>query len=143
MILAAERDAYIEGLGEFRFSDPARWVARFAAACARAATLATHYLDAVGDLQARWRRLLESAANPRADAGAWALIEALPARPAISTAGAIAATGRSKAAAHGAVRQLEEAGVLLPLSASKRNRLWEASGLLDLVEGLEAGRLPA
>lgn len=142
VVLAAERDAYIDGLGEFRFSDPARWVARFAVACARAATLAARYLQAVGDLQAEWRRLLATAANPRSDAAAWMLIEALPAHPVISTAGAIVATGRTKAAVHAAVAQLADAGVLIPVSTSKRNRLWEAAGLLDLVEGLDAGRPP-
>ncbi len=142
VILAAERDAYIDGLGEFRFGDPTGWVARFAAACARAATLAARYLDAVGDLQAEWRELLVAAANPRSDAAAWSLIEALPAQPVISTAGALAATGRSKAGVHAAVAQLVDAGVLIPVSTTKRNRLWEASGLLDLVEGLDAGRPP-
>ena len=142
VILAAERDAYIDGLGEFRFGDPTRWIARFAVACARAATLAARYLDAVGDLQAEWRDLLVAATNPRADAAAWLLIEFLPAHPVISTAGAVAATGRTKAAVHAAVAQLEDASVLIPVSASKRNRLWEASGLLDLVEGLDAGRAP-
>ncbi len=143
VILAAERDRYIEGLGRFRFGDPVRWVARFAAAAARAATLASQYLDAVRSLQDEWRRLLASAADPRADAAAWAVIDALPAHPVISTVDAIAATGRAKSAAHAAVRQLVDAGVLLPLSTSRRNRLWEASGLLDLVEALEAGRPPA
>ena len=142
VILAAERDAYIAGLGEFRFGDPVRWVATFAAAAARAATLAARYLDAVHDLQAEWRRLLAAGANPRADAAAWAVIEVLPARPVVSTAGAMAATGRAKSAVHAAVSQLVDAGVLLPLSTSRRNRLWEASGLLDLVEGLDAGRAP-
>jgi hypothetical protein len=111
-------------------------------ACARAATLASGYLDAVGDLQAEWRGLLSAAASPRSDAAAWALIEALPAHPVISTAGAVSATGRSKAAVHAAVAQLVDAGVLIPVSMSKRNRLWEASGLFDLVEGLDAGRPP-
>ncbi len=142
VILAAERDAYIDGLGEFRFGDPMHWVTRFATACARAATIAARYLDAVGDLQAEWRGLLAAAANPRSDAAAWSLIEALPAHPVISTAGAVATTGRSKAAVHAAVAQLVDAGVLIPVSTSKRNRLWEASGLLDLVEGLDAGRPP-
>ena len=140
VMLAAERDAYIHGLGEFRFGEPMRWVARFAVACARAATLAARYLEAVGALQAEWRQLLASAVNPRSDAAAWILIGVLPANPVISTAGAIAATGRTKAAVHTAVAQLVEAGVLLPVSASRRNRLWEASGLLDLVEGLDVGR---
>ena len=142
VILAAERDAYVDGLGEFRFGDPMEWVTRFATACARAATLAARYLDAVGDLQTEWRELLAAAANPRSDAAAWSLIEALPAHPVISTAGAVATTGRSKAAVHAAVAQLVDAGVLIPVSTSKRNRLWEASGLLDLVEGLDAGRPP-
>ena len=39
-----------------------------------------------------------------------------------------------------AVDQLVDAGVLRPLSESKRNRAWEATGLLDLLSGLEAGR---
>ena len=142
VILAGERAAYFDGLADFRFGDPVRWVSRFAVAAARAATLAERYLDAVGDLQAKWRRLLRSAGNPRADACAWALIEVLPARPVISTAAAAAATGRSKAAVHAAVGQLERAGVLRPLSTGKRNRLWEAAGLIELVEGLDAGRPP-
>jgi hypothetical protein len=33
--------------------------------------------------------------------------------------------------------------VLIPLSAGKRNRWWEAVGLLDLVAGLEAGSVAA
>ncbi|MYI06915.1 MAG: Fic family protein [Gemmatimonadetes bacterium] len=140
VILAAERDAYFAGLGEFRFGDPVRWIARVAEAAARAATLARQFVDAVRELQDEWHRLLAAAANPRADAAAWALIDALPARPVISTAGAIALTSRAKSAIHAAVGQLEGAGVLIPLSASRRNRLWEVLGLLDLVQGLDAGR---
>jgi len=34
------------------------------------------------------------------------------------------------------------AQILVPLSESKRNRSWEATGLLDLIERLEAGQLP-
>ena len=140
VILAAEREGYFAGLGEFRFGDPVRWVAQFAAAAARAATLASRYLDAVRELQEEWRDLLAAGAKPRADAAAWSVIDALPARPVISTAGAIALTGRAKSAVHAAVGQLVDAGALLPLSTSKRNRLWEASGLLELLEGLDAGR---
>jgi len=55
---------------------------------------------------------------------------------------AAAATGRAKAAIHHAITQLTEAGVLIPLSESKRNRSWEAAGILDLLEGLEAGDPP-
>ena len=50
---------------------------------------------------------------------------------------------RSDSPSDQALDQLEEAGVLKPASTSKRNRVWEAVGLLTLLEGLEAGRVPA
>jgi hypothetical protein len=52
------------------------------------------------------------------------------------------ATGRAKSAIHQALEQLAECGVLVPVSNAKRNRSWEAAGLLDLLEGLEAGVPP-
>jgi hypothetical protein len=56
---------------------------------------------------------------------------------------AIAATKRARASVYQGIDQLEAAGVLIPVSTAPRNRIWEARGLLDLLEGLEAGRLPA
>ena len=75
----------------------------------------------------------------RADAAAWSLISALPAHPIITIPVAVAATRRSKPAVANAVRELEAAGVLVPLSESARNRSWEAADLLDLIVELEAG----
>ena len=54
---------------------------------------------------------------------------------------AVAATGRAKAAVYQAIDQLQAAGVLVSLSESRRNRAWEAAGLLDIIAALEAGRL--
>jgi hypothetical protein len=68
--------------------------------------------------------------------------DVLPAHPVITAPLAAAATGRAKAAIHQAIQQLERCGIVAPLSTSKRNRSWEATGLLELLEGLEAGRLP-
>lgn len=55
---------------------------------------------------------------------------------------AAAVTGRSKPQIYEALDQLQAAGILAPLSASRRNRAWEAVGLLDLLAGLEAGQMP-
>jgi hypothetical protein len=123
--------------------DVSQWVERFAVATAQAAGLALECLMAVRGLIAEWRGRLESFAAPRADSAAWALIDLLPGHPVITSSVAQAETGRAKSAIHRAIDQLVGAGVLDPLSTSKRNRAWEASGLLDLLEGLEAGRLPA
>lgn len=62
----------------------------------------------------------------------------LPGHPVITLPVAVAAARRSKSSTNVAVEQLAEAGVLLPVSESRRNRAWEASGLLDLLADLEA-----
>jgi Fic family protein len=141
--LAAARDRYIEGLTRFREDRIDEWIEHFASAAASAAHLATAYLQAVQELTARWREQLgASSLAPRADAAAWSVIEVLPAHPMITAPVAAAATGRSKPSIYEALTQLQAAGVLIPLSASLRNRSWEAQGLLDLLAGLEAGQLP-
>jgi Fic family protein len=140
VVLAAERQRYIEGLKRFRAGEVGLWIEQFAAAAARAAGLASEYLKAVTALVAEWQGRLAAGAAPRSDAAAWALIELLPGHPVITAPVAAAVTQRSKAAIHQALVQLADCGVLVPLSESKRNRSWEAVGLLDLLEGLEAGR---
>ena len=136
---ARERDRYIAGLTAYRHGEVDAWVEGFAAATARAADLAATYLDEVAALQQHWRAQLSSGSNPRADAAAWAIIEVLPAHPVLTAAVIRAATGRAKAAVHAALGQLADAGVLLELSGGRRNRTWEARGLLDLIADFEAG----
>ena len=138
------RDRYIEGLTDFRADAVAEWVVQFATAARGAAKLASAYLEQVRELSEVWRaKLAAQPASPRADAAAWRVIDALPAHPIIIAPVAAVATGRSKPQIYEALGQLQAAGVLIPLSESKRNRSWEAVGLLDLREGLEAGQLPA
>jgi Fic family protein len=136
VVLAEERDRYIDGLTRFREGDVDGWLEQFAVAAARAAHLAERYLMAVADLQDEWRARLREYENPRADAAAWAVIDELPGHPVVTLPVATAATGRSKSSTAVAIDLLTGAGVLVPLSTSKRNRAWEAHGLLDLLAGL-------
>jgi len=140
VVLASDRESYIQGLTGFRSGAVGPWIEHFAAAAARAAGLAADYLAAVTRLMDEWRRQLAEGPAPRSDAAAWAVIEVLPAHPVITAPVAAAATGRAKAAVHQAIKQLSDCGVLEALSESKRNRSWEAVGLLELLEGLESGR---
>lgn len=142
VVLAADRDRYIDGLTRFREGNVGRWTEEFCVATATSAGLATACLEAVAELMAAWRSLLSHGPDPRSDAAAWAVIDVLPAHPVITAPVAAAATGRAKAAIHHAIKQLTECGVLIPLSESKRNRSWEAVGILDLLEGLESGAPP-
>ncbi len=137
--LARERSRYIRGLTLFREDRLAEWLGIFAAATAQAATLAARYVDLVAELQGRWRKQLRNTTSPRADAAAWAIIDVLPAHPVLTVPVAAAATRRTKPAANHAVLELVNAGVISPVSESRRNRAWEAVGLLDLIIQLEAG----
>ena len=139
VVLARRRDRYIEGLTLFREDRVADWVAIFATATTEAARLADDYRGRVADAQEAWREQLRAHSDPRADAAAWAIIDALPAHPVVTVAVGVAATGRTRPAVNNGIAELEGAGVLIPLGTSRRNRAWEAAGLLDLIAGLEAG----
>lgn len=137
VVLAANRKRYIDGLVAYRDGAVSDWIEQFAVSTARAADLATTYLDRVSELQNRWRALLADSSAPRSDAAVWKVIEVLPAHPLISIAVAIAATGRTRPAVAQAFDQLVAAGVLVPISANRRNRVFEAVQLLDLLDELD------
>ncbi|MDE3174224.1 MAG: Fic family protein [Gemmatimonadota bacterium] len=143
VVFAGSRDRYIAGLTAFRGDGVAAWIEHFAAATVKAARLARAYIDAVRAMQERWRQQLRATDTaPRADAAAWTIIDLLPAHPMISAPVATAVTGRARGRIYEAIEQLVTAGVLLPLSAGRRNRWWEAVGLLDLIGQVEAGEVP-
>lgn len=144
VVLAKSKDRYIQGLTEFREEGGAvRWIEQFAEATASAAILAKTYLIAVQNLGRQWRDKLSVSAAPRSDSAAWALIDILPAHPILTAPVAAAATGRSRPSIYQAIEDLQEAGILIPLSDRKRNQSWEAAGLLDILARLEAGQVPS
>lgn len=142
VVLSTARDRYIAGLTNYRADRIGEWIEHFASAAERAARLASVYLAAVAQLCAEWRSRLAAASAPRVGAAAWAIIDILPAHPMITAPVAAAVTRRSRGPIYQALKELEDAGVLLPLSSSRRSQAWEAAGLLDLLAGLEAGELP-
>jgi Fic family protein len=138
VIMAAQKQRYVDSLVSFREGRDARLIEVFAVAATRAADLATSYLGQVLALQDEWREKLRRTRKPRSDAAAWAIIDVLPAYPVISVPTAVAATGRVRSAVNTAMSQLHESGVLESISENERNRSWEASGLLDLLIDLES-----
>jgi Fic family protein len=142
VVLARDKDRYVEGLTAYREDQVLDWIEVFSLAAAEASRLAETYLGRVRDLQQTWRNRLKEGANPRSDAAAWSLIDLLPAHPVITVPVGVAATKRSKPAVNGAMQELVNANVLRPLSESQRNRAWEAIELLDLIVDLEEGVSP-
>lgn len=139
VVLAREKERYINGLTAYREDRVVDWIETFCLAAAGASKLAEKYLRDVTDLQERWRTQLKKEVNPRSDAAAWSLIDVLPAHPVMTLPVGVAATRKSKPAINSAIPDLVTAGVLRPLSESQRNRAWEASELLDLIVELESG----
>jgi len=139
VVLAREREKYIRGLTGYREDRVLNWIETFSLAATKASKLAERYLKRVTELQEAWRVQLKMKVNPRSDAAAWNLIDVLPAYPVVTLPVGVAATGKSKPAVNGAIPALVAAGVLRPLSDSRRNRAWEASELLDLIVDLESG----
>jgi Fic family protein len=144
VILARSKDRYINGLTASR--EPRGevvWIKQFAEATTSAANLAKSYLRAIQALLEQWRDMLKTGANPRADSLAWKIISVLPAHPMITGPVAEAATNGARSSVNIAIEQLVNAGVLIPVSEGKKNRSWEAVGLLDLIARMEAAQLPA
>lgn len=143
VVLAKAKNRYIDGLTAFRADRIEEWVEQFAIAAASAATLAEQYVQRVLELAASCRSALSATTAPRADATAWAIINALPGYPVITAPKIAELVQRSKPSIYDAIQQLADAGVLIPLSQSTRNQTWEAAGLLDLIGQLETGTPPS
>jgi Fic family protein len=152
--LANAKGRYIAGLTAFRADGVGQWIEYFAGATARSARLAAEYVKATHELMKEWRLRLSSLPEPpRSDATAWALIDLLPAHPVITASAAVGATGRATGRVYDAIRDLEAAGVLIPLAKrpreqsssddrSRRKRSWEVAGLMQLIERMESGERP-
>ncbi|MGH2403268.1 MAG: Fic family protein [bacterium] len=138
VILAREKERYIEGLTLFRADHISEWLAIFASAAGRSAGLALQYTTQATELQESWREKLRVHSNPRADSAAWAIIDVLPSYPFITVPVAVAATKRTKPAVTNATTELEAAGILRRISESPRSRTWEAEGSVDLIASLDA-----
>ncbi|MCY4617370.1 MAG: Fic family protein [Chloroflexi bacterium] len=137
--LSNNRNAYINGLIGFRDGDLTGWLELFVTATLQGVQLAERYRASVLELQNDWRQLLRDGANPRSDAAAWVILDALPGFPVLNRADAAVCSGRSLPAVDLGLRQLEVAGVLVPVRDDPPSRRsWEPVGLLDQIMAIES-----
>jgi Fic family protein len=134
LVLAATRESYIAGLGEFSGGDVSSWCDLFAAATQEAAVEAEKMAARIEERQASW---LQCLGDPRSDAVVHKLVAQLPAQPVMDVAAGQRLTGRSHAAVRNALVQLEEAGIMRPLNEKRWGRVWECRQLLELIEDFE------
>ncbi|MBN1335378.1 MAG: Fic family protein [Deltaproteobacteria bacterium] len=143
LVLATWSRRYVDALAATRQegapSDPWNaWLELFARAVRMACAQAQAYDERITSLSDRWRAdVVARVGRLRADSAAWALLEVLPAAPLVTARAAVTLTGRSPRAVDGALAQLVRAGVLKQVGVGRRNRLFEAVGVFDLVTGAE------
>jgi Fic family protein len=145
LVLAANSDAYIKGLTNYRYGDESDWYELFLDALYSAARESVAFGDRVADLQEHWRG---QAGNPRRGSAVAKLIDVLPSHPVVNLRSAVQITGASEPAVLRAFERLEPAGVLRQTSVGRRNRAFECVGLFALMDDFErrlgpAGRTPA
>ena len=134
LVLATNGDGYINGLTAYRTEEAEAWYLDFALTVIRAARVARLLANELDELEKHW---LERAGNPRRNSTAHKLIQALPAQPILRLSHVLALTGAGTSAAHKALNDLQETGVLKQVTVGRRNRAWEAVGLLNLVDQFE------
>jgi Fic family protein len=128
--LLHETDAYFAALTAYREGDIEPIIERVADAAIFASG---RTLDLNGRLQALaddWRERVRA----RKGASAWRLAEILPARPVVTYEVVQGALGVAAPTAYAAIDALAEAGVLVPRSATKRNRVWDAVDVLAALD---------
>ncbi|WP_104162414.1 Fic family protein [Cryobacterium sp. N22] len=143
-VFAGDKDAYIEGLTAYRAA-PSRlddWVIGFAHAAELAATNAVRLSDDIADLDRavrgeliKYRKQHDlSPTNPRSDAVVLRILDSLATDPVLSTEAVATQHKVSAAAAHRALVQLGEAGILTRNKDHKgRLIFWAADRHLALV----------
>ncbi|WP_431953475.1 Fic family protein [Nocardia lijiangensis] len=144
LVLATWSDSYIDGLNRFRHIGSAdseqaaeglnTWVARFAAACTRAADDAAAFEVKAAALQQSWRDRL---APVRANSALDLLLGKLIGAPILTVSTAATLIGRSFPAANAAVDRLTEAGILRQLTIGRRNRAFESLEAITAFTALE------
>ena len=134
LVLAGWADRYVQGLTDYRFSDPESWQLVFAESVETAAQGARAFAGRVSNLTSEW---MEMAGNPRPQSAARKLIDQLPSHPVVNLKTAQRITGMTSEAARTALNRLERAGVLSQVSVGRRNRAYETVGLFELLDSLE------
>lgn len=134
LVLAAEPKTYVEGFGSYSAGDVSGWVELFAGATERAARAAEEIATRIETARADW---IDRLGNPRSDATVRQIVTALPGQPVLDVAAGQRLTGRSHVAVQGALKALEDVGVLQRLHERRWGRVWECDELLGLIDDFE------
>lgn len=141
-VLAVNRDAYIGALSAFRYDgspdSPERvrgldaWVRLLASASVSACGYAEQMVGRVESVAAYWAETV----GGRKGAAQQKMLAALPSMPVFTVQGIAESSGININTAYRAVRKLEAAGIVAPVTGKLKGRgMYEAPAMLDLFQG--------
>jgi len=135
--LAANRDGYIGALARFQQGgDALHWISYFARATTqsarRAEGLSFDLATLVGEWSARLGRRRAGSMDER-------LIDVIVQRPIISAQTAARSLNVTEAAARRVLGRFEEARLIRQITLGRRNRVWAADEVFDLLDAFEHG----
>lgn len=129
--LLTDTGTYFSALTAYRAGDAWPIVRRFAEASRYAAATGR---DLVDSLAAQLAEARERLAGVRPQAAAWQVLPRLVAQPIVTTAYLVDTLGMGKVTATRALDVLAERGVLTERTGRRRNRVWQHTGMLDVLD---------
>lgn len=126
---------YFDALTRYRTGDPEPIVRRFMDATFYAVGTGRRMVDELRSVRATYRQQTTA----RADSVVWKVIDSLIAQPVVNSTYVAETFGTSGVAAQRAIDRLVESGVLREVSQRARNRVWQADGILTVLDDFAAG----
>ena len=134
-VLLSERDGYFAALAAYqRDGDVDTWVTHFARAASRAAKVSEALAHDLRELTVEWH---QRAGAPRAGSIARRLIDMLPAQPVIDVHTVAVTLEVDKRTAQRGIGRLAKTEVLREVTGYRRNRVWAADELFDVLDGAQ------
>lgn len=134
-VLLSERDGYFAALAAYqRDGDVDAWVTHFARAAARAAEVSEALAHDLEELTVEWH---QRAGAPRAGSITRRLVDILPSQPVVDARTVAAALGVDRRTAQRGIERLAKAEVLREVTGYRRNRVWAADELFDVLDGAQ------
>jgi Fic family protein len=135
VVLAARRNAYFDGLKEYRGDHVEQWLSFFGDVTVVAARRAEHLSISLDGLEAEW--LSRFARPPRRDSAVYAVIRMLPAHPVLNVLTVQEELGVSDVAAGRALNELEKVEVIRVVNEKLRGRVWECPQMYSMMTEFE------
>ena len=132
--LLVDTESYFNALTSYRDGDATPIVERFSKAAFAAVSNGRALDRELAGIFAGW----EHAIGARRDAAVWRVLPLLISQPAVTVRFIQDSTGVSQPAAQNAIDQLLAAGVLNPVGAKRRNRVWVANDVIAALDDFAA-----